>query len=74
MYETASRVQSLKGDTFSTVAGAPVKLSYSIKDLVLPSTKNCLLTNTFEMYVRLHITTSVVCGALEQPCQRIPVT
>ena len=33
MYGTASRVQSLKGDTFITVAGAPVKLSHSIKSL-----------------------------------------
>ena len=33
MYRTASRVQSLKGDTFITVAGAPVELSHSIKGL-----------------------------------------
>ena len=33
MYGTASRVQSLKGDTFITVAGAPVKLSHRVKSL-----------------------------------------
>ena len=33
MYGTTSRVQSLKGDTFITSAGAPVKLSHSIKRL-----------------------------------------
>ena len=69
MYGTASRVQFLKGDTFITVADAPVELFHSIKASVLPSTKTSLLTNTFEMYARLHITTSVVNGTLEQPCQ-----
>ena len=33
MYGMASRVQSVKGDPFITVAGAPVKLSHSIKSL-----------------------------------------
>ena len=33
MYGMASCVQSVKGNSFITVAGAPVKLSHSIKSL-----------------------------------------
>ena len=48
MYGTASRVQSLKGDTFITVAGAPVKLSHSIKSLGVTIEENL----TFDEHVR----------------------
>ena len=48
MYGTASRVQSLKGDTFITVTGAPVKLSHSIKSLDVTIEENL----TFDEYVR----------------------
>ena len=47
MYGTASRVQSLKGDTFITVAGAPVKLSHSIKSLGVTIKENL----TFDEHV-----------------------
>ena len=44
----ASRVQSWKGDTFITVAGAPVKLSHSIKSLCVTIDENV----TFDEHVR----------------------
>ena len=43
IYETASRVQSLKGDMFITVAGAPVELSHSIKSLGVTIDENLTL-------------------------------
>ena len=48
IYVTASRVQYWKGDTFITVAGAPVKLSHSIKSLGVTIDKNV----TFDEHVR----------------------
>ena len=48
MYGTASRVQSLKGHTLITVAGAPVMLSYSIKSLGVTIEENL----TFDEHVR----------------------
>ena len=48
MYGAASRVQSLKGNTFITVAGAPVKLSHNIKSLVVTIEENL----TFDEHVR----------------------
>ena len=48
MYETASRVQSLKGETFITVAGAPVELSHSIKSLGVTIDESL----TFDEHVR----------------------
>ena len=64
MYGTASRVQSLKGDTFITVAGSPVELSHSIKSLGVTIHENL----TFDKHVR-----NVCKASLEQPCQRIPL-
>ena len=48
MYGTASRVQSLKGETVITVAGAPVKLSHSIKSTGVTIDENL----TFDEHVR----------------------
>ena len=48
MYGTASRVQSLKGDTFIMVAGEPVELSHSIKNLGITIDENL----TFDEHVR----------------------
>ena len=48
MYETASRMQSLKRDTFIMVAGAPVELSHSIKSLGVTVDENL----TFDEHVR----------------------
>ena len=48
MYGTASRVQSLKVDTFITVAGAPVELSHTIKCLGVTIDENM----TFDEHVR----------------------
>ena len=48
MYGTASRVQSLKGDTFITVAGEPAELSHSIKSLGVTIEENV----TFDEHVR----------------------
>ena len=43
MYGTALRVQSLKGDTFITVADAPVELSHSMKSLGVTTDENLTL-------------------------------
>ena len=48
MYGTASRVQSLKEDTFITVAGSPVELSHSIQSLGVTIDENL----TFDEHVR----------------------
>ena len=48
MYGTASRLQSLKADTFITVAGASVELSHSIKSLGVIIDENL----TFDEHVR----------------------
>ena len=71
MYGTASRVQSLKGDTFITVAGAPVELSHSIKSLGVTIDEYL----TFDEHVRNVCKSSYyhIYGTLEQPCQRIPL-
>ena len=48
MYGTTSHVQSLIGDTFITVAGAPVELSHRIKSLGVTIYENL----TFDEHVR----------------------
>ena len=80
MYGTASRVQSLKADTLLVRL---LSCFIASKVLVLPSMKTWLLTNMFETYAMLHITTYYFIllhittyyhyGTSEQPCQRIPL-